>query len=72
MITDKVKASELREVIGKEVSFNYSPTLRAKLIKINKKTAVMEVVSKFPLLMTESTKKHITAPIDIVWNAYFF
>jgi hypothetical protein len=67
-----IKERELREVVGKEVSFNLSPTLRAKLVKVNRKTAVMEVVSRFPIAYNRSTSKYIKAPIDTVWNAYFF
>ena len=36
--------TELKSVIGKEVSHNYSPTLRAKLIKVGKSYCKFEVV----------------------------
>ena len=38
------KREELRESIGKTMSHNYSPTLQAKLIKVNKVTCVLEVI----------------------------
>ena len=39
----KSKIEELRESIGKTMSHNYSPTLRAKLVKVNRVTCVLEV-----------------------------
>ena len=40
----KTKLFELRVSIGKTMSHNYSPTLRAKLVKVNKVTCVLEVI----------------------------
>ena len=39
----KSKIEELKESIGKVMSHNYSPTLRAKLVKVNRVTCVLEV-----------------------------
>jgi hypothetical protein len=36
------KVEELKSAIGKECSVNFSPTLRAKLIKVNKVTSTLE------------------------------
>ena len=45
---------DLKAVIGKDVSENRSPTLRAKLIKVNKTTCTFEVVqSPLKLLITD-------------------
>ena len=43
MKTEATKLFELRESLGKTMSHNYSPTLRAKLVKVNKITCVLEV-----------------------------
>ena len=69
------KASELREVVGKTVSCNWSPTLRAKLIKINRKDCVVQVEHTFYTKTSELMKdvgKTFRMPIEYVWNAYFF
>jgi hypothetical protein len=70
-----VKELELREVIGKTVSCNWSPTLRAKLIKVNRKDCILQVE---PTLYTKTTDlmkdvgKTFKMPIDYTWNAYFY
>lgn len=69
------KIEELKTVIGKTVSYNASPTLRAKLLKVNKKSCIMEVAStEFPIFsdVTEYVGKRFKAPIEYTWNAYFF
>jgi hypothetical protein len=43
MTITETKTEELKTVIGKSVSHNYSPTLQAKLVKVNKVTCVFEV-----------------------------
>jgi len=70
-----VKELELREVIGKTVSCNMSPTLRAKLIKINRKDCVMQVEPTFYTKTADLTRdvgKTFRMPIDHTWNAYFY
>ena len=70
-----IKEQELRSVVGKTVSFNSSPTLRAKLIKINRKTCVLEVMPteyEPSLIGSEFVGKIIKAPLDHTWNAYFY
>lgn len=70
-----VKELELREVIGKTVSCNISPTLRAKLLKVNKKTCVMEVTEpQFPIWTVEHKEigKTFKMPLEHTWNAYFY
>jgi len=70
-----VKELELREVVGKTVSCNMSPTLRAKLIKINRKDCVMQV-EPTPYIKTTDLMKDVgktfRMPIDHTWNAYFY
>jgi hypothetical protein len=71
----KTKIEELREVIGKTVSFNSSPTLRAKLVKINKNTCLLEVAPteyEPSLIGSEFVGNIIKAPIEHTWNAYFY
>ena len=70
-----VKEKELREVIGKTVSCNWSPTLRAKLIKVNKKDCVMQVEPTFYTKTTDLMKdvgKTFKMPLEYTWNAYFY
>lgn len=75
------KIAELVKVIGKEVSENFSPTLRAKLVSINEFAGVctMEVVeSPYVSMKTMGTLNEdkigmrYERPIAYVWNAYFF
>ncbi len=71
----KSKIEELKEVIGKVTSYNASPTLRAKLLKVNKKTCIMEVAeTQFPIFSdkTQYVGMKFKAPIEYTWNAYFF
>jgi hypothetical protein len=80
MNVDKIK--ELKGVIGKEVSENFSPTLRAKLLAIDESrgggVCIMEVVKSPYPEWSWAAQQNYTAghryerPIDYVWNAYFF
>lgn len=58
----KSKIQELKEAIGKEFSYNGSPTLRAKLIKVNKATCVLEV----------APGKYLKDSIQHTWNAIYY
>jgi hypothetical protein len=80
MNIDKIK--ELKGVIGKEVSENFSPTLRAKLLAIDESrgggVCIMEVVkSPYPEWSWAAQQNHTAGhryerPIEYVWNSYFF
>ena len=73
------KIEELVKVIGKEVSENFSPTLRAKLVSINEFAGVctMEVVPS-PYEGSWSAQQNHTVghryerPIYSIHNAFFF
>jgi len=73
------KIQELVKVIGKEVSENFSPTLRAKLVSINEFAGMctMEVVPS-PYEGSWSASQNYTAghryeaPIYRIHNAFFF
>jgi hypothetical protein len=75
------KIEELKSVIGKEVSENFSPTLRAKLLAIDETrgggVCIMEVVPS-PYKGSWSAQQNHTAghryerPVYAVHNAYFF
>ena len=70
-----IKERELREVVGKTVSCNWSPTLRAKLIQINRKDCVLQVEpTQFPIMsnVDEHIGKTFKVPIEYAWNAYFY
>jgi hypothetical protein len=75
------KIDELKSVIGKEVSENFSPTLRAKLLAIDESrgggVCIMEVVES-PYEGSWSWQQNYTAghryerPIYAIHNAFFF
>ena len=75
------KIEELKSVIGKEVSENFSPTLRAKLLAIDETrgggVCIMEVVES-PYKGSWAAQQNHTAghryerPVYAVHNAYFF
>ena len=75
------KIEELKSVIGKEVSENFSPTLRAKLIAVDGTrgggVCIMEVV-KSPYMGSWSAQQNHTAghryeaPVYRIHNAFFF
>ncbi len=73
------KISDLVKVVGKEVSENFSPTLRAKLVSINEYAGicVMEVVkSPYPEWSWAAQQNHTAGhryerELEYVWNAYF-
>ncbi len=67
------KIEELKSVIGKDVSENHSPTLRAKLIRVNKKTCTFEAVLSAYRCGDESrVGERYKVPISWAWNAFFF
>jgi hypothetical protein len=73
MKTEATKLYELRASLGKTMSHNYSPTLRAKLVKVNKVTCVLEVTKG------EYTKDKDYAigikfkdSVDNTWNALYY
>lgn len=71
------KISDLVKVVGEEVSENFSPTLRAKLVTINEYagTCTMEITPS-PYELNEEYNQLIgyryERPLPYVWNAYFF
>ncbi len=64
---------DLKAVIGKETSENRSPTLRAKLVKVNKTTCTFEVVQS-PYRSGDESKigQRYLVPTSWSWNAFFF
>lgn len=71
----KTKIQELKEVIGKEVSCNFSPTLRAKLLKVNKKECILEVQPTLYRMTSDLMKdvgKTFKMPVEHTWNAFFY
>ena len=63
--------NDLVGVVGKEVSQNQSPTLRAKLVKINKVNCTFESVAN-TYSWNGTIGKRYLVPIQYAWNAYFF
>lgn len=66
--------SDLKAVIGKEVSQNQSPTCRARLVSVGKSNCIFESVvspyDKFPKAEFVGIKYKI--PNWIAWNSFFF
>ena len=68
--------SELKTVVGKDVSENRSPTLRAKLIKVGKANCVFESVES-PYKSTVGLVGYkvgvqYKVPNQFAWNAFFY
>lgn len=72
---------ELKGVIGKECSENFSPTLRAKLVDFDEfhNVCTMEVVeSPYTSMKTmgslneDKVGERYTAPASRIWNSFFF
>ncbi len=80
MIYSDSKIVDLVKVVGKEVSENFSPTLRAKLVSIDETagTCTMEVVkSPYPEWSWSAQQNHTAGhryerPIYAIHNAFFF
>ncbi len=75
------KLIELNSVVGNEVSENFSPTLRAKLIHVDEYhgTCLMEVVPSPYVSMVQGGSlnndrvgERYHAPVYRIWNAFFF
>jgi hypothetical protein len=72
---------ELMTVIGEEVSENFSPTHRAKLVSINELSGdcTMEVTESpyvsmvgMSTLNVDKVGMRYTAPVYRIWNAFFY
>lgn len=69
----KSKIEELKESIGKTMSHNYSPTLRAKLIKVNRVNCVLEVTNgEYSKDKDYCVGLTFTDSINRVWNALYY
>lgn len=69
----KSKIEELKESIGKTMSHNYSPTLRAKLIKVNKVNCVLEVTNgEYSKDKDYCVGLTFTDSVNRVWNALYY
>ncbi len=71
------KIKELKSVIGKEVSHNFSPTLRAKLVKVGRKYCKFEVTPSPYEGSVSASNNYLTGalmstPTYIAHNIYFF
>ena len=72
------KIEELKSVIGKEVSENFSPTLRAKLLAIDESGVCIMEVAESPYEGSWAWQQNYTAghryeaPASRIWNAFFF
>jgi hypothetical protein len=75
----KNAVQELKGVIGKECSENFSPTLRAKLVEYDEfhDVCTMEVTES-PYKGSWASQQNYTvghkykAPASRIWNAFFF
>jgi len=71
--------SELKGVIGKECSENFSPTLRAKLVEYDEfhDVCIMEVTESpyegsWAWGQNHTAGHRYQAPASRIWNAFFF
>lgn len=68
-----IKRNELKEVIGKTCNHNYSITLRARLIKINTVTCIMEMsAGEYVKDKDQYVGVRFKDNISNVHNAFFF
>lgn len=71
-ITD-TKREELKKVIGKTISHNYSPTLQAKLVKVNKVSCTFEVTkSEYSNDKDYCVGMRFKDNVYRAWNTYFY
>jgi hypothetical protein len=77
MNIDKIR--DLQLMIGEQVSENFSPTLRAKLLEVyeNPNQCLMEVAENYYKDGEGAKHNHKVgaryfAPIDRIWNAFYF
>jgi hypothetical protein len=73
----KTKIEELRESIGKTMSHNYSPTLRAKLVKVNKVnrriTCILEVTKgEYVKDKDYTVGMRFRDSVSRTWNALYY
>ena len=74
IIEPRTQREELKAVIGKETSQNFSPTCRGKLLKVNKVYSLFESV---PSLYIKNPKPGSVGvlykvPNSIAWNSFFY
>jgi hypothetical protein len=69
----ETQSVDLKSVIGKEVSQNHSPTLRARLVSVGKSNSVFESVPSpyDKLFKGESVGVKYKVPNWIAWNSFF-
>jgi hypothetical protein len=69
----KQRADALRQVLGKRVSQNQSPTGTAMLIEVNPTYCVFESLqSEYRNYPEELIGFQYSVPTGFAWNAYFF
>ncbi len=67
---------DMLTVVGQQHTHNWSPTLQAKLLKVNKNTCTFRIVeSEYPSLNVGHSKRignTFLCPIYISWNTFFY
>ena len=72
-VNQSTVVSDLKSVIGKDVSQNQSPTLRAKLIKVGKVNCVFESIQSDYVEYDQSKiGVQYKVPTQRAWNAFFY
>ncbi len=74
IVEPRTQREELKAVIGKETSQNFSPTCRGKLLKVNKVYSLFESVPS-PYVKNpkpESIGVLYKVPNSIAWNSFFY
>jgi hypothetical protein len=74
IVEPRTQREELKAVIGKETSQNFSPTCRGKLLKVNKVYSLFESV---PSPYVKNPKQGSVGvlykvPNSIAWNSFFY
>jgi hypothetical protein len=72
-VNQSTVVSDLKSVIGKDVSQNQSPTLRAKLIKVGKVNCVFESIQSDYVEYDQSKiGVQYKVPTQRAWNSFFY
>ena len=64
---------DLKNAIGQEFSYNFSRTLRARLLEVHKGYCIYEeIVSPYSTCKEEPRQGTFKAPIHRMWNSLFY
>lgn len=68
-----IELEDLKNAIGAEFSYNFSRTLRARLLEVHKGYCIYEeIVSPYKSCKEEPREGTFKAPISLMWNSLFY